>query len=195
MASLGGSSAAPPGGPTSRGSNGPIKPRVQQPRLPEVDAFLAAVKGAGIASEVPDYNNPSQSGAGPIQMSVDSSGSRADAFNAFVEPVLRAQGAAGSDHKGGRLQVVSEAFVRSIVLSRPAGAGVAAPPQATHVILELSTGAELQVAASREIICSAGAIGTPQILILSGIGPKSHLDDVGVPCLVDSPAVGSHLQV
>ena len=109
-------------------------------------AFLAAVKAAGIADEVADYNNGPQEGAGPIQMSVTPGGRRADAFNAFVEPQLRA-GHPGQGGHAARLEVVSEAFVRRIVLSEGGGAA----PRATGVELELGNGDVVRVEAKREV--------------------------------------------
>ena len=50
------------------------------------------------------------------------------------------------------------------------------------------------VQASKEIILSAGAIGSPHLLLLSGVGPRRELEAVGIPCLADSPHVGKHLQ-
>ena len=47
--------------------------------------------------------------------------------------------------------------------------------------------------ATKEVVLSAGAINTPQLLMLSGIGPSSHLVSIGVNALVDNPAVGQHL--
>ncbi|KAK3584937.1 hypothetical protein CHS0354_021818 [Potamilus streckersoni] len=62
--------------------------------------------------------------------------------------------------------------------------------QNLHVI---HGGQKYTVYASKEIILSAGAIGTPQILLLSGIGPKSHLDELGIPVIADLP-VGENLR-
>jgi choline dehydrogenase len=53
---------------------------------------------------------------------------------------------------------------------------------------------EEEVRCTREVILAGGAFNTPQLLMLSGIGPKEHLDEVGVTCLVDRPGVGSNLQ-
>ena len=47
---------------------------------------------------------------------------------------------------------------------------------------------------SREVILAGGAFNTPQLLMLSGIGPKEHSQEIGIPCLVDRPGVGSNLQ-
>jgi choline dehydrogenase-like flavoprotein len=59
----------------------------------------------------------------------------------------------------------------------------------------LTAGGEIGVAAaSREVILSAGAVGSPHLLLLSGIGPRQELESAGVVCLVDSPHVGKHLK-
>ena len=52
----------------------------------------------------------------------------------------------------------------------------------------------MAVHAAKEVIVSAGAIGSPQLLLLSGIGPRQELEAVGIACLVDAPDVGKHLQ-
>jgi choline dehydrogenase-like flavoprotein len=57
----------------------------------------------------------------------------------------------------------------------------------------LCLGPTIKVTASREIILSAGVFGTPQILMLSGIGPKEELAKFDIPVVVDSPDVGRHL--
>lgn len=60
--------------------------------------------------------------------------------------------------------------------------------------IELATGQGIaQVRAAREVILAAGAVGSPQLLMLSGIGPARHLAEHGIPVLVDAPEVGQNL--
>src|SRR5262249_42423732 len=65
---------------------------------------------------------------------------------------------------------------------------------ATGVEYRTASGEVAAVHAAKEVILSAGAIGSPQLLLLSGIGPRQKLEAVGVPCRVDAPHVGKHLQ-
>lgn len=66
--------------------------------------------------------------------------------------------------------------------------------KAVGVEVKLPDEKVIHLFARREIILSAGAINSPQLLMLSGIGPKKHLQDVGVNVLIDSPNVGANLQ-
>lgn len=65
--------------------------------------------------------------------------------------------------------------------------------RAVGVRVTLKDGRSIDVKASKEVILSAGSIGTPQLLMLSGIGPKQHLHEMGIPSVVDLP-VGKNLQ-
>ena len=65
---------------------------------------------------------------------------------------------------------------------------------ATGVEYRTGTGEILIAHAGKEVILSAGAIGSPHLLLLSGIGPRQELEAVGVHCLLDQPHVGKHLK-
>jgi choline dehydrogenase len=66
-------------------------------------------------------------------------------------------------------------------------------PRATGVYVEID-GVTRKALARREVILAGGAVNTPQLLMLSGIGPAAHLAEHGIPIVVDSPDVGSNLQ-
>jgi choline dehydrogenase len=73
---------------------------------------------------------------------------------------------------------------------------LAGPPgqgSATGVEYRTASGETVTAHAAKEVILSAGVVGSLQLLPLSGIGPRQELDAVGVSCLVDSPHLGKHL--
>ena len=82
------------------------------------------------------------------------------------------------------LTLVTEAQVRRVIVERGRAVGVE----------YVRSGAVLKVAARREVILSAGAYHSPQLLMLSGIGPADHLSDMGIACLHDLRGVGRNLQ-
>lgn len=84
------------------------------------------------------------------------------------------------------LHVITNAFVTKVLINETT-------LEASGVEVERD-GKRFNVFASTEVILSAGAINTPQILMLSGIGPKEHLESKNIRCLVDLPAVGKYLQ-
>ena len=139
---------------------------------PHWRTFLDAAVATGIEHN-PDYNGARQEGASLFQTNTWR-GRRWSALDAFLRPALKRES----------LQVVCKALVRRITISGGRASGV----EYEH------GGARVLARAEREVILSAGAYGTPQLLLLSGIGPAEHLREVGVEPLVDSPNVGRHLQ-
>jgi choline dehydrogenase-like flavoprotein len=134
--------------------------------------FLAAAEAAGIP-RVPDYNGPEQDGASLVQVT-QRNGARFSAADAYLRPNM----------KRPNLEVITRATVLGVELS---GA------RATGVRIRGRGRRERVVSADREVILSAGAIGSPQLLMLSGIGPADHLRSVGVPVNHDLPGVGENL--
>lgn len=125
-------------------------------------------------------------------------GSAIGAFNnpATMDPVTRERSHAGNDYltkevrARPNLRIVTEALVTKLVLKRDASGGV----KATGVEFRAKDGQTLQVPAQHEVVLAAGAIKTPQLLELSGVGSGEVLAAHGIECLVDNPNVGENLQ-
>jgi choline dehydrogenase len=135
------------------------------------EAFVAAAKHLG-HKETDDFNGELMEGVG-FNHTTTHNGRRASAWQSFVAPVMN----------NPRLTVTTGAEVSRIVVE----AG-----RATGVFYTVG-GDVRQARATAEIILSAGAIGSPKVLLLSGIGPAAHLRDVGVDTVVDLPGVGENL--
>ena len=162
------------GGDTYRGSDGPLSTGAgnDMARSPLYKAFVAAGKQAGYGV-TEDPNGYRQEGFGAMHMTVKD-GTRWSAASAYLKPAL------------GRpnLTVVSQALTRRIILEGRRAVGV-----------EYERGGQVtQARARREVVLSAGVIGSPMILQLSGIGPAQVLKDAGVEVVHDLPGVGENLQ-
>lgn len=120
-----------------------------------------------------DFNGPAQRGVGFYQF-MNRNGKRSSAAYAYVEPLKNDQ----------RLTVKLHAAVRRINIEGG---------KALSVTYKDSSGREETAFAKGDIIVSAGALVTPKLLMLSGIGPASHLTKHGVEVLVDLPGVGQNL--
>uniref|UniRef100_H2Y9T7 Glucose-methanol-choline oxidoreductase N-terminal domain-containing protein n=1 Tax=Ciona savignyi TaxID=51511 RepID=H2Y9T7_CIOSA len=94
-----------------------------------------------------------------------------------------------ADQRPERLHIVGRAHVRQVVFEADTN-GVR---RATGVIY-VRDGVEVNVRARNEVILSAGSVGSPQLLLLSGIGPKTHLKEKEIPIIADLPGVGKNLQ-
>ena len=138
---------------------------------PLCEAFIDGVAGLGIPRN-PDYNGARQEGVGYFQRALYN-GRRVSAARAFLHPAK----------SRGNLDIRTRAHVMRIVFDGRKAVGV-----------QYKNGArERVVKARREVILSGGAINSPQILQLSGVGPASVLKDVGVPVIQDLP-VGENLR-
>jgi choline dehydrogenase len=121
----------------------------------------------------PDFNGPTQRGVGFYQF-MNRRGKRSSSAYAFLAPL------AGNPN----LTVRLNAPVRRIDL---------AGGRAVGVTYRDARGDDRQVLAEREVIVAAGALVTPQLLMLSGIGPVEQLRAYGIPCVADLPGVGENL--
>ncbi len=135
--------------------------------------FLAAAQAAGIPN-VPDYNGPEQDGSLPVQVT-QKNGRRWSAADAYLRPAMRRK----------NLQVITGATVLGLQFTGDRVSGVR---YATR-----RGGATEVATAGTEVLLAAGALASPQLLMVSGVGPAAHLEDVGVPVRHDLPGVGQNL--
>lgn len=158
-----------------RGGNGPVATcNGNNMNLnPLYQSFIEAGQEAGYP-KTDDYNGYQQEGFGPMHMTVDA-GVRASTSNAYLR---RAK-------KRSNLTVKTGVVTRKVLLRNKRAVGVE---------YELSSGKVQSVSARNEVLLSAGSVGSPQILQLSGIGPKAVLEDAGVPVEHDLLGVGANLQ-
>ncbi|HMT94788.1 choline dehydrogenase [uncultured Thiothrix sp.] len=143
-----------------------------QMKNPLYRTFIEAGVQAGYLS-TKDYNGRQQEGFGPMHMTVKN-GLRWSTANAYLRPAL----------KRPNLQVVTKAMTQRILFEGKRAVGVSF----------LQDGQEQQAKARVEVILSAGAIGSPHLLQVSGIGPAAVLQAAGVPVVHDLPGVGKNLQ-
>jgi len=165
-----------PADPT-QGVDGPQSVERQRDPRPHTAAFLDAVREAGYPVTPP--NLPAGQGFSQTMVS-QRRGARWSTADAYLRPA-----------RGRRnLRVVTRALARRITWAPREGD---APPRATGVYVDIA-GIPRHAIARREVILAGGAVNTPQLLMLSGIGPAAHLAEHGIPLVVDSPEVGSNLQ-
>lgn len=146
--------------------------RVEQQRLrwDILDDFAKAAQAAGIPA-TDDFNTGDNEGVGYFKVN-QRGGWRVSTAKAFLRPAM----------KRPNLTVLTGRHTRRVIFEGQRAIGVEVSHPDGHQIIR-----------GRQIILSAGAIGTPQILQLSGIGPAAHLKSLGIPVLRDA-AVGENLQ-
>ena len=161
--------------------DGPLGVSVRSPVVPAAQQFVDAAAAAGIPTG--DYNGRDRlrpEGVASLFQTTTKDGKRSSTFHAFLEPVMGTRD---------NLVVVPYAHVQRVLLEDE-GDGLVA----TGVEYRTADGSVETVTATKEVVLSAGAIGSPQLLLLSGVGPRDELAEVGVDCRLDLPDVGKHLK-
>ena len=155
-----------------RGSDGPLAVSPVRLRRKIVDLWISAAVNAGYR-ENPDYNGADQEGVGHFQQTADR-GRRCSAAVAYLRPAERRR----------NLSVFPNTQVLRLLFEDGRVAGVEA----------VSRGKRVTMSAVREVVLSAGAIGSPQILMVSGLGDGEELRRHGITVRKDIPGVGRNLQ-
>jgi choline dehydrogenase len=155
-----------------RSTSGMVGVKSQDELNPLNAAFLEAGQQAGHALS-PDVNGFSQEGVSRFEMSVEG-GYRSTSARAYLH----------SQPKRDTLEIKTGVKVLRVLVDNGRAVGVEyVKGRSTH-----------QVRANREVILSTGAFATPQLLMLSGIGPEAQLKEHGIPVVLNSPNVGENLQ-
>jgi len=154
------------------GNFGSLWVETYEPILKASKSFLKACKECGF-NKNDDFNGQDQEGYGQYQVNIKN-GQRFSAADAFLKPIL------------GRpnLELLTNTLVEKVITLNKKAIGVKIKnKKGTQVIRSTS-----------EIILTGGSINSPQILMLSGIGPKKHLREHNIPIVNDLPSVGQNLQ-
>lgn len=154
------------------GVGGPLNVADMRYVNPLSRAFVAACLEAGIPANN-DFNGAQNEGAGVFQ-TTQKNGARWSTVNAYLKPALQRP----------NLTVRPQTLVARVVIENGRATGVA------YVV----NGQIETVRANREVLLCGGAINSPQLLMLSGVGPAAHLREMGIEVLVDLPGVGENLQ-
>src|SRR3954470_11833311 len=154
------------------GSHGPLTVTSIPKRHELIEALIASAEALGVP-RTRDFNGLDQEGVGYFQLTTRD-GFRQSAAAAYLKPARRRP----------NLAIITDAHATAVTFAEGRAGGV------TY----RGPGGERSVAARRGVILSAGALQSPQLLMLSGIGPAAHLKEHGLPVRVDRPAVGANLQ-
>ncbi|NDO77421.1 choline oxidase [Kocuria indica] len=159
------------------GHDGPVRLRQVPPADPCGVAVLDAAEAAGIPRADFNTGKTVTQGANFFQINAREDGTRASSSVSYLHPAADRE----------NLTILTGTQVKRVLFDED--------KRATGVeVTDNAFGRAHVIRARHEVVLSAGAIDTPKLLMLSGIGPREHLAEVGVDTLVDSPGVGSHLQ-
>lgn len=155
------------------GDKGPLSVSNMRIQRPITDAWVAAAQAAGYKFN-PDYNGADQEGVGFFQLTARN-GRRCSSAVAYLNPIK----------KRPNLQIITHAQVDKVEISEGRATGVSYTDRSGKV---------QTVTARREIVLCGGAINSPQLLMLSGIGEGEHLSEYGIEVKKDLKGVGKNMQ-
>ncbi|MEM9735809.1 MAG: GMC oxidoreductase, partial [Pseudomonadota bacterium] len=159
-------------GGSDRGTEGPLSVSPSRVSRRVVDAWVEAAVAAGYPHN-PDYNGPDQEGVGHFQLTMRD-GKRCSSAVAYLKPARGRQ----------NLEVLTGHQTEQVLIEEGRAVGIRAR----------RGGDVVEIRARAEVILSAGAIGSPHILMHSGIGPGEMLQGQGLETRVEAPGVGRNLQ-
>ena len=161
------------GGDDFRGDTGPLRVHRSVPKDPLSIAFIKAGKEAGY-KETDDVSGYCQEGFGIFDRTVFK-GERWSTTRGYLDPVRDRE----------NLTIITKALVCKLIFENNKATGVTFKDNKNKIF---------NIKSKKEVILCAGAVGSPHILMLSGIGPKDHLQSMGINLIADMPGVGQNLQ-
>lgn len=154
------------------GHDGPLPVTKNNTEFLLHDELMQSIAAAGYPV-TDDIHAGAEEGGSLVELTIDEKGRRASTYEAYLKPAMQRP----------NLQVVTHALTRKVLVENRRAIGV-----------EYEVGGEVRTAkATREVILSGGSFNTPQILMLSGIGPADHLAEIGLPLVHDLTGVGGNL--
>lgn len=142
---------------------------------PLAEVYLQAAAEMNLLNKANDYNGESQFGFARSQGTLKD-GLRMSTAKAYLRPASHRQ----------NLHISLQSFVEKILIHPDS--------KEAYGVQFVKDDRRYVVFASKEVILSAGAIQSPQILMLSGVGPRYHLQSFKIPVILDAPGVGENLQ-
>jgi choline dehydrogenase len=159
-------------GSEHHGSSGPLPITKNNTQFLLHDELMQAIRNAGFPV-TEDIHAGDEEGASLVELTIDRRGRRASTYEAYLKPAMRRP----------NLAVLTGALTRRVLVEDGRATGV-----------EYELGGEVRTARAGETILSGGTYNSPQLLLLSGIGPAEHLAEMGVPLVHHLPGVGGNLQ-
>ena len=154
------------------GQNGPLNVAKIRHKNKPVDEFVKT--GSSIFGFNDDFNGENQEGIGYYQ-TTQKGGKRCSAAKAYLVPALERE----------NLTVLTDTNVNKILINNDRATGVSCIDE---------DGNEFEIRASKEVLLSSGAFGSPQVLLRSGVGPEEEITKHGIDHKVELPGVGKNLQ-